>query len=91
MKIIHPLLHPFLIQLTTCGMQNKQRKYRKRAVFFVKQAKSSINATRSNPVTSTTSSPNIGYNLGEVLFYHQNAQKPCYLGAFEPSLFLGVG
>ena len=45
----------------------------------------------SNPVTSTTSSPSIGYNLGEVLFYHQEAQKPCNRGASEPFSFLEVG
>ena len=45
----------------------------------------------SNPVTSTTSSPSIGYNLGEVLFYHQKAQKPCNHGASEPFSFLEVG
>ena len=50
-----------------------------------------VEVTGSNPVSSTTSSPSIGYNLGEVLFYHQKAQKPCYHGAFEPSMFLGVG
>ena len=50
-----------------------------------------VEVTGSNPVCSTTSSPSIGYNLGEVLFYHQKAQKPCNHGAFEPSLFLGVG
>ena len=46
-----------------------------------------VEVTGSNPVSSTTSSPSIGYNLGEVLFYHQKAQKPCNHGASEPFSF----
>ena len=44
-------------------------------------------AVVSKTTFRATSSPSIGYNLGEVLFYHQKAQKPCNHGASEPFSF----